>query len=183
MSCPPVLPGEGPAKKLRHAPGKKHSCPTLRAHWTDNAESASWKTLRPAPPRWTDSGGLAGLRSFPDAGPRLGRPIRWPISPHRHFGRAMQLTLGHMHVQVVSGGTLRLDGGAMFGVVPRPAWERRCPPDGHNRIAVDTNRLLIRTADRSRRRTCRLRSPSAGNGLAAGRGRLHCFARKGLLRK
>jgi glyoxylase-like metal-dependent hydrolase (beta-lactamase superfamily II) len=36
----------------------------------------------------------------------------------------------------------RLDGGAMFGVVPRVLWERVYPPDDKNRIALSTNLLI-----------------------------------------
>ena len=40
----------------------------------------------------------------------------------------------------------RLDGGAMFGVIPRPLWERKRPPDARNRILMAMNCVLIRTA-------------------------------------
>ena len=36
----------------------------------------------------------------------------------------------------LSDGTFRLDGGAMFGVVPKPLWERRAPADERNRIPL-----------------------------------------------
>jgi glyoxylase-like metal-dependent hydrolase (beta-lactamase superfamily II) len=38
----------------------------------------------------------------------------------------------------------RLDGGAMFGVVPKPLWEKRAPADDRNRIRVATRPLLVR---------------------------------------
>ena len=38
----------------------------------------------------------------------------------------------------------RLDGGAMFGVVPKPLWERRAPADERNRIALAMRPLLVR---------------------------------------
>jgi glyoxylase-like metal-dependent hydrolase (beta-lactamase superfamily II) len=41
-------------------------------------------------------------------------------------------------------GFLRLDGGAMFGVVPKPLWEKRAPPDDRNRILLATRPLLVR---------------------------------------
>lgn len=43
------------------------------------------------------------------------------------------------------GGRLRLDGGAMFGVVPRPLWSRACDADERNRIANACRCLLVRT--------------------------------------
>ncbi|HJY87770.1 MAG TPA: MBL fold metallo-hydrolase, partial [Candidatus Acidoferrales bacterium] len=42
--------------------------------------------------------------------------------------------------------TIRLDGGAMFGVVPRPLWERKMLPDERNRVRLAMNSLLIRSA-------------------------------------
>ena len=38
-----------------------------------------------------------------------------------------------------------LDGGAMFGVVPRPLWERRIAPDGQHRIPLALRCLLVET--------------------------------------
>jgi glyoxylase-like metal-dependent hydrolase (beta-lactamase superfamily II) len=41
-------------------------------------------------------------------------------------------------------GYFRLDGGAMFGVVPKPLWERRTTPDGKNRIPLGLRALAVR---------------------------------------
>ena len=49
-------------------------------------------------------------------------------------------------VEIVSDAEFRLDGGAMFGVVPRVLWERVCPPDEFNRIRLDMNCLFVETA-------------------------------------
>ncbi len=56
----------------------------------------------------------------------------------------MHLDLGDTRVDVVSDGTFRLDGGAMFGVVPKPLWNRVSPADERNRIRLALNCLLIR---------------------------------------
>jgi glyoxylase-like metal-dependent hydrolase (beta-lactamase superfamily II) len=40
-------------------------------------------------------------------------------------------------------GTLRLDGGGMFGVVPRTIWSKLAAPDEQNRILLQTNCLLL----------------------------------------
>ena len=53
------------------------------------------------------------------------------------------MRLGSFDLTVVSDGTFRLDGGAMFGVVPRTLWERQKRPDEKNRIRMGTNCLLI----------------------------------------
>jgi glyoxylase-like metal-dependent hydrolase (beta-lactamase superfamily II) len=48
---------------------------------------------------------------------------------------------------VLSDGVFHLDGGAMFGVVPKVLWEKLNPPDEHNRIELGLNCLLIKTAN------------------------------------
>jgi glyoxylase-like metal-dependent hydrolase (beta-lactamase superfamily II) len=52
-----------------------------------------------------------------------------------------------VRVRTVDAGSLRLDGGAMFGVVPKPLWERRAPADARNRIGLAMRCLLVETAD------------------------------------
>lgn len=54
------------------------------------------------------------------------------------------MQLGDWQLDTVSGGDFRLDGGAMFGVVPKPVWQRRIPADDLNRIAMTTNCVLAR---------------------------------------
>src|SRR5262245_6577361 len=49
-----------------------------------------------------------------------------------------------LELRVVAGGDVWCDGGAMFGVVPKPLWQRYAPPDDRNRIQLATNCLLIR---------------------------------------
>jgi glyoxylase-like metal-dependent hydrolase (beta-lactamase superfamily II) len=56
-------------------------------------------------------------------------------------GRA---TLGDFEITILSDGYFLLDGGAMFGIVPRPLWEARMPPDERNRILLGTNTLVVR---------------------------------------
>jgi glyoxylase-like metal-dependent hydrolase (beta-lactamase superfamily II) len=63
------------------------------------------------------------------------------------------MILGDWEVQVVSGGTFRLDGGAMFGTVPKVVWDLLCPADADNQILLDTNCLLLRGQVGGRRRT------------------------------
>ncbi|HVD06421.1 MAG TPA: MBL fold metallo-hydrolase [Gemmatimonadaceae bacterium] len=52
-------------------------------------------------------------------------------------------TLGALRIHAIQAGGQRLDGGAMFGVVPKPLWERRIPPDERNRIQLGMRCLLI----------------------------------------
>ena len=53
--------------------------------------------------------------------------------------------LGDFEITVLSDGTYFLDGGAMFGVVPKPMWEKRAPADEFNRILLGTNTVVVRT--------------------------------------
>jgi glyoxylase-like metal-dependent hydrolase (beta-lactamase superfamily II) len=55
--------------------------------------------------------------------------------------------LGDFRIHALEGGLQRLDGGAMFGVVPKPLWERRIPADERNRIPLGLRCLLVETAD------------------------------------
>ena len=52
-------------------------------------------------------------------------------------------TIGTLRVHAIQAGGQRLDGGAMFGVVPKPLWERRIPADQRNRIQLGMRCLLI----------------------------------------
>jgi glyoxylase-like metal-dependent hydrolase (beta-lactamase superfamily II) len=58
------------------------------------------------------------------------------------------MKLGDLEFWMITDGTFRLDGGAMFGVIPRPMWERVSPPDNRNRILMAMNSLLVRAADK-----------------------------------
>ncbi|MDP9120700.1 MAG: MBL fold metallo-hydrolase [Acidobacteriota bacterium] len=51
--------------------------------------------------------------------------------------------MGDLGLTRVSDGEFRLDGGAMFGVVPRTLWEKEKAPDAQNRIRMGTNCLLV----------------------------------------
>ena len=53
------------------------------------------------------------------------------------------MQFGDYRVEVVPGGEFRLDGGAMFGVVPRALWQRAAPPDAENRVRLNANCLFV----------------------------------------
>jgi glyoxylase-like metal-dependent hydrolase (beta-lactamase superfamily II) len=55
------------------------------------------------------------------------------------------MRLGDFDLMSLSDGVFRLDGGAMFGVVPKPLWEKRAPADANNRIDLGLRPLLVRT--------------------------------------
>jgi len=56
------------------------------------------------------------------------------------------LPFGNLQLTVLYDGPFRLDGGAMFGVVPRQMWEKLAPPDERNRIQLAMRPLLVDAA-------------------------------------
>jgi glyoxylase-like metal-dependent hydrolase (beta-lactamase superfamily II) len=54
-------------------------------------------------------------------------------------------TLGDFELTFCSDGTYLLDGGAMFGVVPKTLWAKRAPADAENRILLGLNTTIVRT--------------------------------------
>ncbi len=58
------------------------------------------------------------------------------------------MQIGGWQIETVDTGLFGLDGGAMFGIVPRPLWERAAPPDDRNRIDLAMRLLLLRGHDR-----------------------------------
>ena len=55
--------------------------------------------------------------------------------------------VGSLRCHALEAGTQHLDGGAMFGVVPKPLWERRIPADERNRIPLALRCLLVEHDD------------------------------------
>jgi len=51
--------------------------------------------------------------------------------------------IGSIRIHGIEAGVQQLDGGAMFGVVPKPLWERRIPADARNRIPLALRCLLV----------------------------------------
>jgi len=60
------------------------------------------------------------------------------------FQTPVRHTLGSLELISLSDGFFRLDGGAMFGVVPRTLWEPRLAPDDRNRIPLGMRPLVVR---------------------------------------
>ena len=54
--------------------------------------------------------------------------------------------LGEMELTILTDGPYLLDGGAMFGVVPKTLWEKRSPANERNQILLGTNIVVARTA-------------------------------------
>jgi glyoxylase-like metal-dependent hydrolase (beta-lactamase superfamily II) len=53
------------------------------------------------------------------------------------------MRIGPYHLHAIETGRFGLDGGAMFGVVPRTLWEKTNPPDEKNRISLAARALLL----------------------------------------
>src|SRR5438034_2844446 len=77
--------------------------------------------------------------------------------PHTTF------RVGRLTCHALEAGRQALDGGAMFGVVPKPLWQRRIPADERNRIPLALRCLLVEHDDglvRSEEHTSELQSHS-----------------------
>ena len=57
--------------------------------------------------------------------------------------RPIRLRWGQFDLTSVNDGPLKLDGGAMFGTVPKPLWEQKAPPDDRNRILLSMRPLVV----------------------------------------
>ena len=56
-------------------------------------------------------------------------------------------SLGDFELTICSDGTFLLDGGAMFGVVPKTLWSQRMAADEHNRVLLGLNTVVVRTGE------------------------------------
>lgn len=75
----------------------------------------------------------------------------------------ISMTLGKYTIHILDVGRFGLDGGAMFGVVPKPLWSKAYHPgDDANRIPMATRLLLIEWDDR-----CLLVDTGNGSKLSA----------------
>ena len=70
--------------------------------------------------------------------------LKQPAPKVEMFTKVGRHALGDVELITLSDGFLGLDGGAMFGVVPRTLWEKRLPPDDANRIPLGMRPLIVR---------------------------------------
>ena len=54
-----------------------------------------------------------------------------------------RMSFGDLQLTLLHDGLFRLDGGAMFGVVPRPLWEKKARPDDRGRIQLAMRPVLV----------------------------------------
>src|SRR6185369_2182884 len=60
-----------------------------------------------------------------------------------------RITLGDFELTAVSDGIYHLDGGGMFGVVPKTLWERKVKANDKNQVPLGLNSVLVRTGSQT----------------------------------
>lgn len=78
--------------------------------------------------------------------PRTRARRRNPSLTSRHDSSCM-VRIGQYTLHTVQAGYFALDGGAMFGIVPKALWEKQIEPDSRNRIRLGTRCLLLESSD------------------------------------
>ena len=86
-------------------------------------------------------------RSRPHAGSRGERAGAAVSNPYNAVP-SVAIQLGDLKCRILDGGRFKLDGGAMFGIIPKPLWSRLASADDQNRIDLAMTCLLIETAGR-----------------------------------
>jgi glyoxylase-like metal-dependent hydrolase (beta-lactamase superfamily II) len=71
-----------------------------------------------------------------------------PLIGTEHGGDTRMMTFGKFRISLVNHGFYRLDGGAMFGTVPKAIWSRLIPPDDDNCIRLATRSLIVEAGER-----------------------------------
>lgn len=85
------------------------------------------------------AGGVLVELKQPAVGVAAGQSQTVPL-----FRGPARTTLGEFELISLCDGFFALDGGAMFGTVPRTLWEQRLPPDSRHRIAMSMRPLIVR---------------------------------------
>lgn len=66
-----------------------------------------------------------------------------------HLATPLKLKIGVYEICAIPTGEFGLDGGAMFGTVPKVLWEKSNPPDDKNRIRMEARGLLLKSPGRN----------------------------------
>lgn len=59
------------------------------------------------------------------------------------------MKIGKYELSIINSGYFSLDGGAMFGIIPKSIWEKSNPADKENRIRLSTRNLLLRSSNKN----------------------------------
>lgn len=73
--------------------------------------------------------------------------LKQPAPKVEMFTTVGRVELGDLELVSLSDGFIGLDGGAMFGVVPKTLWEKRLPADDGNRIPLGMRPLIVRNGE------------------------------------
>jgi methylmalonyl-CoA epimerase len=76
----------------------------------------------------------------------LKQMVHQALSPANRVDAVSRYVVGDLELISVCDGFIGLDGGAMFGVVPKPLWAPKAPPDDRNRITLAMRPLIVRGA-------------------------------------
>ncbi len=60
----------------------------------------------------------------------------------------IKFNIGKYQIHIIESGYFYLDGGAMFGIIPKPLWEKTNPADESNRVKLATRNLLLVSDDK-----------------------------------
>jgi glyoxylase-like metal-dependent hydrolase (beta-lactamase superfamily II) len=69
--------------------------------------------------------------------------------PNSQVPTANSCSLGDFELTALSDGIYHLDGGALFGIVPKVLWSKRVPADERNLVPVGLNSILVRTGEKN----------------------------------
>ncbi len=58
------------------------------------------------------------------------------------------MKIGKYEISLIDTGEFCLDGGGMFGIVPKPLWEKSNPSDDRNRVLLNSRCLLLQNGRR-----------------------------------
>ncbi|ANZ33127.1 YtnP family quorum-quenching lactonase [Staphylococcus carnosus] len=59
------------------------------------------------------------------------------------------MELGDFKIHYLNGGMTNMDGGTMFGAVPKPLWSRKLEPNDKNQVRMSTHPILVLTEDKN----------------------------------
>ncbi|EUJ32861.1 hypothetical protein MFLO_06219 [Listeria floridensis FSL S10-1187] len=65
------------------------------------------------------------------------------------------MRLGEITIDWLRGGELALDGGTMFGVVPKPVWMKKYPGNEANQVPIRTDPMLVQIGEKKTLDRCR----------------------------
>jgi glyoxylase-like metal-dependent hydrolase (beta-lactamase superfamily II) len=87
--------------------------------------------------------GILSVALLPSRGAACGAPTLAAEA------RRLLMQFGEIEVRHIHGGIFLLDGGSMFGVVPKTLWEKKMAADARNRISLAANSLLVRAGGKN----------------------------------